>query len=48
MRGSSDFNWITRSIWELLQNEFDDNSVKAPVSMDAETLADKIAPGTVI
>jgi NitT/TauT family transport system ATP-binding protein len=48
MRGSSDFNWITRNIWELLQNEFDDDSVKIPVSMDAKTLAEEIAAGTEI
>ncbi|MDR0858493.1 MAG: ABC transporter ATP-binding protein [Oscillospiraceae bacterium] len=48
MRVSSDYSWVTHSIWELLQNEFDDDSVKAPSSAAVLDVAEEILPETQI
>jgi NitT/TauT family transport system ATP-binding protein len=48
IRLSSDYSWITHSIWELLQSECDNNSIKAPVDISASNIANEIAPETQI
>jgi NitT/TauT family transport system ATP-binding protein len=46
MRVSQDFNWITHSIWELLQHGLNDDSAREPASVSAAApaaIADEIA-----
>ncbi|MDR0818530.1 MAG: ABC transporter ATP-binding protein [Oscillospiraceae bacterium] len=48
MRVSFDYSWVTHNIWELLQNEFDDGSVKTPLSVATPDVANEILPETQI
>jgi NitT/TauT family transport system ATP-binding protein len=46
MRVSADFQWITHSIWELLQNGC--SGEERQISGDGRSVADEIAPGTML
>jgi NitT/TauT family transport system ATP-binding protein len=48
MRVSSDYSWITHSIWELLQSESDGGNSNVSRSVDAHDIASRILPETQI
>jgi NitT/TauT family transport system ATP-binding protein len=48
MRVSSDYSWITHSIWELLQNDIEPGAEKPPQRVGAVDIAEEIAPETQI